>query len=250
MARINLLPWRAERRKQREREFYMMLGASALAAVVVVLLASYWMSMRIDDQNGRNTYLTNQIKILDEKIDRIKDLERTRSQLLARKQIIEDLQSNRSQMVHMFNELAQTIPDGSRLTNLKQAGQILTLEGVAESSTRVATYMTQLEKSPNLGRADLGKIENKGGTQGIDRRMPNIFSLAINLKKPSATEDELPLPETDLPNAGSPETEPTNPGGQGDSGSSDPANNSNSAAAPKETSRPATPTTPVGEKKP
>lgn len=249
MARINLLPWRAERRKQREREFYMMLGASALAAVVVVLLASYWMSMRIDDQNARNTYLTNQITILDEKIAKIKDLERTRSQLLARKQIIEDLQSNRSQMVHMFNELAQTIPDGSRLTNVKQAGQVLTLEGVAESSTRVATYMTQLEKSPNLGRADLGKIENKLGTQGIDRRMPNIFSLAINLKKPSATQDELPLPGSEDRQEGERDSNPANLGDQLDSAATELMNKAPPTAAPTGSSPPATPPAPVGEKK-
>ncbi len=200
MARINLLPWRAERRKQREREFYMALGASALGAVVVVMAASYWMSSRIQNQNERNNYLTAQISILDSKIERIKDLEKTRSQLLARKQIIEDLQSNRSQMVHMFNELAQTIPDGSKLTSLKQAGQVLTLEGVSESNTRVATYMRNLERSPNLGRSDLSKIENMAGKPNADRRMPYEFSLAINLRKQADTEAELPVPGT--PEAG------------------------------------------------
>lgn len=184
MARINLLPWRADRRKQREREFYMMLAASAVAAVLVFFGASYWMSQRIEAQNNRNAYLTKEIKDLDAKIEKIKDLERTRSQLLARKEIIEDLQSNRSQMVHLFDQLAKTIPDGTRLTSLKQANDVLTLEGVAESSTRVATYMRNLEKSPQMGRSDLGKIESKEGTAGVDKKMPYLFAMSVRVNKP------------------------------------------------------------------
>jgi len=197
MARINLLPWRAERRKQREREFYMMLGASALAAVLVFLGATYWMGQRIDDQTARNTYLDKQIKELDVKIEKIKDLEKTRSQLLARKQIIEDLQANRSQMVHLFDQLAKTIPNGARLTSLKQANDVLTLEGLAESSTRVATYMRNMENSPQMGRSDLAKIESQEGKPGIDKKMPYVFSLSLRLKKPEDAQNanELPVPK-------------------------------------------------------
>ena len=183
MARINLLPWRIERRKQREREFYMMLAASAVAAVLIFLLASYWMGQRIENQNDRNKYLTDQIKLLDKDIETIKDLEKVRSQLLARKEIIEDLQSNRSQMVHMFDQLSKTIPEGTRLTSMKQAGEKLTLEGLAESSTRVATYMSNLDKSAYLGRSDLGKIESKEGTAGADSKMPYVFTLSVDTKK-------------------------------------------------------------------
>ncbi len=190
MARINLLPWRAERRKQREREFYMMLGASAVAAVLIFLGASYWMGMRIDNQNERNTYLDGQIKLLDKDIETIKNLEKVRSQLLARKEIIEDLQSNRSQMVHLFDQMSKTIPDGTRLTSLKQAGDKLTLEGVAESSTRVATYMKSLENSAFLGKADLAKIESKEGTPGVDAKMPYVFSLSVTTKKTTEAEAE------------------------------------------------------------
>jgi type IV pilus assembly protein PilN len=206
MARINLLPWRAERRKQREREFYMMLGASALAAVLVFLGATYWMGQRIDNQTARNNYLDKQIKDLDVKIEKIKDLEKTRSQLLARKQIIEDLQSNRSQMVHLFDQLAKTIPNGTRLTSLKQANDVLTLEGLAESSTRVATYMRNMENSPQMGRSDLAKIESKEGTPGVDKKMPNVFSLSLKLKKPDDAQNstEMPLPQTPGANAATP----------------------------------------------
>jgi type IV pilus assembly protein PilN len=191
MARINLLPWRAERRKQREREFYMMLAASAVAAVLVFLVASYWMSQRIENQNDRNKYLTDQIKLLDKDIETIKDLEKVRSQLLARKEIIEDLQSNRSQMVHLFDQLSKTIPEGTRLTSMKQAGEKLTLEGLAESSTRVATYMSNLDKSPYLGRSDLAKIESKEGTAGADSKMPYVFSLSVKTKKAAEDDEKL-----------------------------------------------------------
>lgn len=112
------------------------------------------------------------------KIEKIKDLEKTRSQLLARKQIIEDLQANRSQMVHLFDQLAKTIPNGSRLTSLKQANDVLTLEGSAESSTRVATYMRNMENSPQMGRSDLAKIESQEGKPGIDKKMPYVFAVA------------------------------------------------------------------------
>lgn len=195
MARINLLPWRTERRKQREREFYMMLFATAVAAVLVFFSVSYWMGTRIDNQNERNNYLSAQIKLLDKDIETIKNLEKVRSQLLARKEIIEDLQSNRSQMVHLFDQLSRSIPDGTRLTSLKQAGDKLTLEGVAESSTRVATYMRSLENSAYLGKADLAKIESKEGSAGVDPKMPYVFSLSVTAKKSTEAEKDVPLDE-------------------------------------------------------
>jgi len=184
MARINLLPWRTDRRKQREREFYMMLAASAVGAFVAVAAAYGWMNARIDNQNQRNTYLTTEIKALDKQIEEINELDKTKSQLLTRKQIIEQLQSNRSQMVHLFDEMVKTIPDGVRLTTMKQAGDILTLEGVAESNARVASYMRNIDNSPWMGRTDLRKIENKTGTKEVDKKTPYVFSLDVKLRKP------------------------------------------------------------------
>ena len=189
MARINLLPWRTERRKQREREFYMMLAASAVAAFLAVAAAYGWMDARIDTQNQRNAYLTNEIKALDKQIEEINELDKTKSQLLTRKQIIEQLQSNRSQMVHLFDEMVKTIPDGVRLTTMKQAGDVLTLEGVAESNARVASYMRNIDNSPWMGRTDLRKSENKAGTKDADKKAPYVFSLDVKLKKPEDTKD-------------------------------------------------------------
>jgi len=189
MAKINLLPWRAERRKLREREFYGMLGAAAVAAVVALGLAIFWMNARIDNQNERNTYLQNEIKEVDKKLTEIKELDKTRSKLLARKQVIEQLQADRSQMVHLFDDLVKTIPDGVRLTQMKQSGDMLTLEGVAQSNASVSTYMRNLEASPWIGHPELGKTEAKRDGAG-EKRMPYVFTLNVKLRKPADVEQQ------------------------------------------------------------
>jgi type IV pilus assembly protein PilN len=189
MANINLLPWRADRRKQREREFYMMLLATAVAACAVVLAAILWMGHLIDNQDSRNAYLQDQIKGLDKQIEEIAELDKTRSALLTRKEIIEQLQSNRSQMVHLFDEMVKTIPDGARLSSMKQTGDVMTLEGVAESNSRVASYMRNVDVSPWMGHTDLRKIENKAGTKDIEKKMPYAFSLDVALHKPKGEKD-------------------------------------------------------------
>jgi type IV pilus assembly protein PilN len=187
MARINLLPWRQERRKQREREFYLMLTMAAVAAVAVVVLAGFWMSRLLDEQNERNAYLRNEIKGLDKQIEEIKGLDKTRAQLLARKEIIEQLESNRSQMVHLFDDMVKTIPNSVRLLSVKQTGNLLTLEGVAESNSSVADYMRNIDGSPWMGHSDLRKIENTSAAKDADRKMPYAFSLDVNLREPQSS---------------------------------------------------------------
>lgn len=182
MARINLLPWRAERRKQREREFYMQVGAALVAALFVLIVWSYWMGARIDNQSQRNEYLQGEIKQLDNRIAKIKDLEKVRDGLLQRKQIIEQLQANRSQMVHLFDELVKTIPGSARLSSMKQSGDSMSLDGVAQSNSSVAEYMRNIEASPWMGHADLRKTENTHD----DSRMPYSFGLDVKLNTPSA----------------------------------------------------------------
>ena len=184
MAHINLLPWRAERRKQREREFFLQLAAAFVAAVLVLFVWAFWMDQRIDNQTERNSYLQGEIKQLDERIAKIKDLETVRSRLLARKQIIEQLQANRSQMVHLFDELVKTIPASARLGGLKQTGDSMTLDGVAQSNASVAEYMRNIESSPWMGHADLRKTENTHG----DSRMPYVFGLDVALSRPKSDE--------------------------------------------------------------
>jgi len=124
MARINLLPWREERRKQREREFYAILGGAFAAAAVVSLLLVMWFDGQIEGQKARNQFLEVQIQEMDKKLIEVQDLEKTRAKLLQRKQAIEELQANRSQMVHLFDDLVRTIPDGVRLTSIKQTRAI------------------------------------------------------------------------------------------------------------------------------
>ncbi|MEO8988274.1 MAG: PilN domain-containing protein [Rhodanobacter sp.] len=192
MAHVNLLPWRAERRKQREREFYLQLAAAFVFAVLVVFLWIFWMNQRIDNQNDRNAYLQTEIKQLDVRIAKIKDLEKVREHLLARKQIIEQLQADRSQMVHLFDELVKTIPTSARLTALKQSGQSMTLDGVAQSNASVAEYMRNIELSPWMGHVDLRKTENTHDAT----RMPYQFGLNVTLSRPKTDEvdaDKVPV---------------------------------------------------------
>ena len=182
MAHVNLLPHRAARRKQREREFYIQLGVAFAAAIVFLLLWGFWMGERIDNQNERNTLLQNEITQVDVRITKIKDLEKVRDHLLARKQIIEQLQADRSQMVHLFDELVKTIPSSARLTGVKQDGQSMSLDGVSQSNASVAEYMKNIEASPWLGHTELRKTEKSAEAT----RMPYTFGLDIALSRPKA----------------------------------------------------------------
>ncbi len=181
--RINLLPWRAERRRLREREFYTMLGGAAIVGVLAVFLWSMITSAKVDNQAARNTYLSGEIAEMDSRIEKINELDKTKSRLIGRKNAIELLQANRSQMVHLLDELVVTIPDGVRLTGLKQISDQLTLEGIAESNTRVASYMRNIDRSQWMGRSEVSKIENRTGMTDADPRLPYQFSLSVKLLK-------------------------------------------------------------------
>ncbi len=181
MAKINLLPWRAERRKQRQKEFMTMLGMAAAGAVLVSFLIVMYYVGQIDGQNNRNTYLTQQIALLDTQIAEIAELDKKKAGLLKRKQVIEELQASRSQMVHLFDELARTIADGTQITSLAQNGSDMTLLGRAQSNARVSTYMRNLDASGWMGSPDLAIIELRGSDPGL----PNEFSLQVKLKNPN-----------------------------------------------------------------
>ncbi|QNP39772.1 PilN domain-containing protein [Lysobacter solisilvae (ex Woo and Kim 2020)] len=186
MARINLLPWRVERRKQRQKEFGILLGMSALGAVLLSFLMVGYYSAQISGQHERNKYLDDQIALVQKQIDEIKLLDEKKAKLLARKEIIEKLQANRSQMVHLFDSLVRTIPDGVILTSIKQDEDTLTLEGRAQSNARVSTYMRNLESSGWMTKPDLSIIEAKGN----DKALPNEFKLSVKLANPNAPKDE------------------------------------------------------------
>ena len=185
MARINLLPWRAERRKQRQKEFLSMLGMSAIAAVVVSFLIISYYNSQISGQENRNNYMRDQITQVDAKIKQIEELDKKKAKLLARKEVIEQLQANRSQMVHLFDSLVHTIPDGVVLTAIKQAGKTLTLTGRSQSNARVSTYMRTLEGSGWMTKPDLSIIEAKAGDPGL----PYTFTLSVTLANPNTPTD-------------------------------------------------------------
>ena len=185
MARINLLPWRAERRKARQKEFVGMLGLAALCGVLVSFLIVSWYSGRISSQTGRNEYLRGEITKVDGQIKEIEELDKKKGKLLARKEVIEQLQANRSQMVHLFDSLVRTIPDGVTLTSIKQEGEILTLGGRSQSNARVSTYMRNLEGSGWMTGPDLNIIEAKAGNAGL----PYEFNLKVKLANPNAPKD-------------------------------------------------------------
>jgi len=186
MARINLLPWREERRTQRQQEFYALLGAVALGAAGIVLLVTLFLGSQISLQTDRINTLNAEIKILDDRILKIEELDRTRSRLLQRKAIIEELQASRSQMVHLFDELVRTIPEGVRLESIKQAGATLTLEGDAQSNARVSAYMRSLDASPWMKDPDLQIV--KADDDNPQARYS--FTLRVTLQNPLDPEKE------------------------------------------------------------
>ncbi len=161
MARINLLPWREARRREQQKEFFTLMGLAAALCVVVVLLTHFEINGRINHQERRNQYLTNEIKILDDKIKEIKKLDSTRQALIERMEVIQNLQATRPGIVHLFDELVTTLPDGVHLTQLKQTDSNLQLSGKAESNARVSSYMRNIEKSEWLTKPSLGVIETK-----------------------------------------------------------------------------------------
>lgn len=185
MARINLLPWRAERRKLRQKEFGVMLGVAALAGLAAWFLFNLYYNAQISGQQERNQFLQQQIAEVDKQIVEIEELDRQRGRLLARKEVIEQLQANRSQMVHLFDSLVRTIPDGVILTTIKQEGEKLTLEGRSQSNSRVSTYMRNLEGSGWMTRPDLSVIEATAGVAGL----PYMFNLSVQLANPNAPRD-------------------------------------------------------------
>ena len=194
MARINLLPWRAERRKQRQRDFYGMLGAAAVGGVLLTGLIWFYYSNQITGQHARNDFLTQKIAEVKKQNEEIDRLDTQRDRLLARKAVIEELQAKRSQMVHLFDSLVRTIPDGVVLTGIKQEGDVLTLSGRTQSNARVSTYMRNLEgsgwmKSPELTIIEAKAQENAQGSAVIDvKALPYMFELKVNLPNPSSEE--------------------------------------------------------------
>lgn len=169
MARINLLPWREERRKARQIAFNITAGIVAGAGAFTVFLMYVWMNTAISGQNDRNKYLSDQITLMDHQIEQIKDLQDTKQNLLARMQIIQQLQQSRPVVVHLFDQLVKTLPPGVFLTSVTESGDQLTLEGSAESSARISTYLRNIDASPFMGDPNLQVVQKDSSKSGAQR---------------------------------------------------------------------------------
>lgn len=242
MARINLLPWRAERRAQRQREFYGMLGLAAIAGVLLSILIWFHYSQQVAGQKARNQFLTDEITKVEQQNEEIKALDRQKERLLARKQVIEQLQADRSQMVHLFDSLVRTIPDGVVLRSIKQEGEILTLEGRAQSNARVSTYMRNLEGSGWMTQPDLSIIEAKSedakGGAPVGRALPYAFSLRVKLATPDP--DAAPVAGEDTSSGTSADAQSAGAGAAATEGAAQPSEAATTPAEP-EASAPGTP---------
>jgi type IV pilus assembly protein PilN len=159
MPRINLLPWREEQRKQRLKNFGIAAGTAVAVGIATVLYAHATVNHFIDYQGQRNKYLETEIATLDKQIAEIKELEATKDRLLARMQIIEQLQRSRPEVVHLFDELVRRLPDGVYLKSVKQTGNRLSIKGVAQSSTRVSALMRNIDSSEWLTDPGLDVVE-------------------------------------------------------------------------------------------
>ncbi|MFN6961249.1 MAG: PilN domain-containing protein [Rhodocyclaceae bacterium] len=179
MIRINLLPHREERRKARRQQFYALAGLVTAAAGLIWFLGHTLIDAMVEHQAEKNRFLESEIAALDKQIGEIKKLKEQTEALLQRKQVIESLQANRSEIVHLFNELAKRVPTGLFLRTIKQEGQKITLTGYAQANARVSTLMRNLDDSPLLERPEL--IEIKAAQVGKQRL--NEFALSIFLTR-------------------------------------------------------------------
>jgi type IV pilus assembly protein PilN len=160
MAHINLLPWRAELLKQKQREFAFSAGGAILVAALVVLLSHVHFEGTIENQNQRNAYLQTEIDSLNKRIGRITELEKMKQDLLARMNVIQELQSSRPESVHMMDELVRTLPDGVYLKSFSQKSRNLQMEGVAQSNARVSDYMRNIDGSSWFAKPHLDLIKS------------------------------------------------------------------------------------------
>ncbi|MEW6373682.1 MAG: PilN domain-containing protein [Pseudomonadota bacterium] len=191
MIRINLLPHREAKRKQKQKAFVAMLVLGGVLGAAVVLLVGGWNASRIAIQEQRNLALKNENAKLDKKIKDIATLKEEIEALKSRQQAVEDLQGDRNQPVYLLDELVRQTPDGVFLKSVKQDGQRVVLNGVAQSQERVAELLRNLSgQSPWLEAPDLTEVKAATVTQNKAARKVVEFTLAVNIKRPREAEEE------------------------------------------------------------
>jgi type IV pilus assembly protein PilN len=179
MVRINLLPHREQKRQARQRQFVSIAIGLAVLALAVIGLVHVVIAARIENQNSRNALLKTEIAKLDDQIKEIDKLREQTQALLARKQIVETLQANRTEAVHALDQLVRQLPDGLYLRSVKQNGAKVTLIGYAQSNARVSTLMRNIESSPWLGSPELVEIKSVA----LDKQKVNEFTLNLRMKR-------------------------------------------------------------------
>ncbi|MEC5384568.1 PilN domain-containing protein [Uliginosibacterium sp. H3] len=179
MIRINLLPHREEARKQRRTQFYTLLGLVALLGGVVWFVGHTLIGQRIDAQESSNDFVKREIAVLDKEIAEIKRLQEQTQSLLSRKQVIESLQSNRAETVHIFNELGKQVPEGVFIRSVKQSGVRINLLGYAQSNARVSQLMRNLDASPIFEKPELVEIK----AADFNRRRVGDFNLFVSIER-------------------------------------------------------------------
>jgi len=187
MAKINLLPWREEQRQERQRQFMLSVLMTFILGVILVFLVGLIFDQRISYQQARNQTIQEEIGRLQARINRIRQLEQTRTRLLSRKRIIEELQASRSLTVEMLDQLAKSIPVGLTLNTIGQQGTSVRLTGYSQSNARVSAYLQSLQDNPLFVDPDLSVVR-------VATRPPNAvepYEFIINVKlKPSKGSDE------------------------------------------------------------
>lgn len=181
MAKINLLPWREERRQELKRQFFIVLAGVVLLGAGAVYLVNMQVEAQIDNQNRRNDFITQETHKLDAQIKEIAELKKQRASLIERMKIIQDLQGNRPVIVQIFDELVRTVPDGVFYKKLKATGDIISVTGVAESNNRVSNLMRNLDASPMLEAPNLSKVRAADKDKAV-----NEFDLTVRREKPKS----------------------------------------------------------------
>ena len=187
MPRINLLPWREAERKKRQRDFGVAAGGAVVVGIAVVMVTIFAYSQKISQQLAKNERLQEEIEILNKSITEIDGLERQKERLLARMEIIEQLQKSRPEIVHLFDELVRQLPEGVYLTGVKQAGARIEIRGVAQSSTRVSALMRRIDASEWLTDPEVERVET---TQSGASRKAKFVVFAKQVRTDADLEDE------------------------------------------------------------
>jgi len=191
MAHINLLPWREEQRQEQTRQFVTITILSMALTGALIFMVHATFNGQIEHQKYRNKILQDEITRLDASLKQIETLEETKEQLLARMDVIQSLQQQRPQIVHLFDDFVRTVPEGIYLTTIKQHGEQLTIKGVAESNGRVSAYMRNIDSSEWMATPKLKVIETrKGALRSSDFTLITSQSFPDNKKEQTTKGDD------------------------------------------------------------